>query len=61
MRIVIHAGNTEVQIETLATLICEWAKEMLDIETKKVKKNLPKAISKIYSLMADADVKRVQA
>lgn len=27
-----HAANTEAEVEGLATAICNWAQEMIDIE-----------------------------
>ena len=60
MRLVVHAGNTESQVKHLANCICEWAKEMLDIElgrTTGVK--FPFAARKVYALMTALDVQPV--
>jgi 8-amino-7-oxononanoate synthase len=58
IRLVLHAENTEAQVEALARAICEWAKEMLDIEAGRAGAvgNIPKATRKVYALMASSDV-----
>lgn len=48
-----HAGNTEAEVELLANSICEWAKEMIDIEKGEGKSKIPKAAQQIYAMMAD--------
>lgn len=53
IRLMFHAANTEGEVEFLATTICNWAKEMIDIEEgaeNKVK--MPKAAQQVYALMA---------
>jgi len=32
LRVVIHATNTESEVQKLVNTICEWAQEMLDLE-----------------------------
>ncbi|KAI6084470.1 putative aminotransferase [Hypoxylon rubiginosum] len=55
IRIMFHAGNTEAEVELLANSICEWAKEMMDIEKggDSNKSKIPKAAQQIYAMMAD--------
>ncbi|KAI1460398.1 putative aminotransferase [Annulohypoxylon moriforme] len=54
IRLMFHAGNTEAEVELLANSICEWAKEMIDIEKGgEGKSKVPKAAQQIYALMAD--------
>jgi len=48
-----HSGNTEPQVEFLASTICNWAQEMIEIEEGgKGKGKLPKAAQQVYALMA---------
>ncbi|XDG09182.1 hypothetical protein ABKA04_008797 [Annulohypoxylon sp. FPYF3050] len=53
IRLMFHAGNTEAEVELLANSICEWAKEMIDIEKGEGKSKIPKAAQQIYAMMAD--------
>jgi 8-amino-7-oxononanoate synthase len=48
----IHARNTEAEVDYLAATICNWAKEMIDIEEGGEKGKIPKAAQQIYALMA---------
>ncbi|PMD13334.1 PLP-dependent transferase [Hyaloscypha hepaticicola] len=57
VRIVMHAGNTEVEVEALAASICRWAKEMYDIEKDTSGIKLPSAMHQMYELMSAADMK----
>ncbi|RYP86958.1 hypothetical protein DL770_004839 [Monosporascus sp. CRB-9-2] len=59
IRLMFHAANTEAQVEFLATTICNWAKEMMDIEeapatgaAAAVGSKVPKAAQQVYALMA---------
>ena len=53
IRLMFHAGNTEAQVDFLATTICDWAKEMIDIEEGvEGKGNMPKAAQQVYASMA---------
>lgn len=51
LRIVIHAGHTESQIDGLVAAICEWAEEMVQIE-KGVggRGKVPFAARQVYAL-----------
>lgn len=54
IRIMIHAGNTEKEVDFLASTICNWAKEMIDIEEgAESKGKVPKAAQQVYAMMAD--------
>jgi 8-amino-7-oxononanoate synthase len=54
IRLMFHAANTEDQVDFLATTICSWAKEMIDIEegVDQEKGKVPKAAQQVYALMA---------
>ena len=55
IRLMFHAANTESEVEFLATSICNWAKEMIDIEEgAKGKGKMPRAAQQVYALMAVA-------
>ncbi|KAI1388533.1 5-aminolevulinate synthase [Hypoxylon trugodes] len=55
IRLMFHAANTESQVEFLATTICNWAKEMIDIEEGTDNQGkIPKAAQQVYALMATA-------
>lgn len=49
LRVVFHAHNTEAEVEGLAAALCEWAREMLDIEESGVKGRLPAAARQIIA------------
>ncbi|OTA56528.1 putative aminotransferase [Hypoxylon sp. EC38] len=54
IRLMFHAANTEAEVELLANSICDWAKEMIDIEKGgEGKSKIPKAAQQIYAMMAD--------
>lgn len=49
-----HAANTEAEVETLVSIICEFAQEMIDIEEGgEAGLKVPKAAQQVYALMAD--------
>jgi len=52
IRVMIHPANTEAEVDYLAATICNWAKEMIDIEEGGEKGKIPKAAQQIYALMA---------
>ena len=53
IRLMFHAANTEAEVAFLATTICNWAKEMIDIEEgADGKGKVPKAAQQVYALMA---------
>ncbi|CAK3992580.1 Pyridoxal phosphate-dependent transferase, major domain [Lecanosticta acicola] len=52
VRLIIHAGNTDEQVEELANSILTWAKEMYAIETGKTKGRLPAVAQKLQLLMS---------
>jgi 8-amino-7-oxononanoate synthase len=48
-----HGANTEAEVEGLATCICNWAKEIIDIEEGGEKDpKVPKAALEVYKMMA---------
>ena len=52
VRLIIHAGNTEAEVESLAANILAWAKEMRAIETRKSKEILPSSMRRMHLLMS---------
>lgn len=53
IRLMFHAGNTEEQVDHLTITVCEWAKEMIEIEEGAgAKGKVPKAAQSVYALMA---------
>jgi len=57
VRLVIHTANTEAQLEALASSICEWGQEMLEIEEgRKAGVKIPSAARKVYALMAASEI-----
>lgn len=53
IRLMFHGANTEAEVEGLATTICNWAKEMIDIEKGgESGPKVPKASQQVYALMA---------
>lgn len=52
VRVMIHAGNTEAEVDYLAATICSFVSEMIEIEEGGEKGKLPKAAQQIYALMA---------
>lgn len=57
IRVMVHAANTEAEVDLLATTICKWAEEMIEIEGQYGKENgkVPKAAQQVYALMAAND------
>lgn len=55
VRLMFHAGNTESEVDSLVATICNWAKEMIDIEKgPDGKGKMPSATQHVYALMAVA-------
>ncbi|KAK2748480.1 putative secondary metabolism biosynthetic enzyme [Myotisia sp. PD_48] len=53
IRVMFHAANTEEQVDFLANTICDWAKEMIEIEEGvDAKGKIPRAAKQVYALMA---------
>lgn len=51
LRVVIHADHTEEQIDGLVAAICEWAEEMVQIETDTGRRcKVPWAAQQVYRL-----------
>jgi 8-amino-7-oxononanoate synthase len=50
VRLVFHAHNDLDQAETLANVICEWAREMLEIEVGKTESVIPSAARQVYAM-----------
>jgi 8-amino-7-oxononanoate synthase len=56
VRVIIHAGNTEKEVEALVHSICRWAKEMYDIERDPAEDKMPKAMQFVYGVMMKNNV-----
>ncbi|KAL6708029.1 hypothetical protein ACN47E_003463 [Coniothyrium glycines] len=54
IRIVFHAGNTTQQVEKLASSICEWAQEMLDLEAGGKNGKVPNAARQVHAAQETA-------
>ncbi|KOS37202.1 hypothetical protein ACN38_g12021 [Penicillium nordicum] len=52
LRVMIHATNTETEVDYLVSTIYNFVKEMMDIEESGEKGKIPKAAQQIYALMA---------
>lgn len=52
VRLVLHAHNTEKEMDQLVASISAWAAEMLDIEFGRSKNTLPSAARHVYALQA---------
>ncbi|KID74281.1 8-amino-7-oxononanoate synthase [Metarhizium brunneum] len=52
IRIVVHAHNTEDDVDKLVASICQWAHEMLDLEKCGSNNTLPSAASKVFASQA---------
>lgn len=52
LRVMIHATNTETEVDYLVSTIYDFVKEMMDIEESGEKGKIPKAAQQIYALMA---------
>ncbi|MCJ1316554.1 hypothetical protein MMC15_001875 [Xylographa vitiligo] len=55
IRLMFHGGNTEAEVETLASTICAFAREMIDIEeAEDSASKVPVKAQQVYALMAGA-------
>ncbi len=54
LRVVFHAHNTEAEVEKLASCLCEWATEMMEIEESGDKGRLPGAARQVIDVKAAA-------
>ncbi|POS68746.1 aminotransferase class I and II [Diaporthe helianthi] len=54
VRLVFHASNTDAQVESLVSCICDWAQEMMEIDEGNDRLKLPSAARQAYSIMAKA-------
>lgn len=52
IRLMFHAANTEAEVEHLAKTVCDWAQEMIDIESGVTEVKIPVAAQQAYALMA---------
>ncbi|KAM3463311.1 hypothetical protein NHJ6243_003345 [Beauveria neobassiana] len=52
LRVVFHAHNTEAEVEKLASCLCEWATEMMEIEESRDKGRLPGAARQVIDVKA---------
>lgn len=52
LRVVLHAHNTNAEVEGLAAALCEWAAEMLAIEESGEKGRLPAAAREVMAAQA---------
>jgi 8-amino-7-oxononanoate synthase len=52
VRFIFHAHNTTEQVDTTVAAICDWAREMLDIENGESGNTLPSAARHVYALQA---------
>ncbi|KAF5575847.1 pyridoxal phosphate-dependent transferase major domain-containing protein [Fusarium pseudocircinatum] len=60
VRLIIHAGNTDEEVEGLASSVINWAQEMLDIQHGETGgKAVPSAMKEVYKLAAVANVKEL--
>ncbi|KAM0343804.1 hypothetical protein ACHAPU_008233 [Fusarium lateritium] len=60
VRLIVHAGNTEGQIQGLAASVIQWAREMLEIQGGETGRNeVPSAMREVYQLAQAADVKEM--
>lgn len=51
IRIIFHAANEEKQVEHLAGTLCDFAKEMIEIEESGEIGRVPRAAQQVYALM----------
>ena len=57
VRVASHANNTEPQVDGVVSAICEWAREMMEIEKGGGDGNkIPKAARQIYAIMGDENI-----
>ncbi|VUC30986.1 unnamed protein product [Clonostachys rosea] len=55
VRLIVHGSNTEAQIDGIAKAICDWSREMIEIETSVDSgSKMPKSAQQVYALMAEA-------
>ena len=55
IRLMFHSANSEAEVDTLASVICDFAQEMISIEESGDDgSKVPKAAQQVYALMADA-------
>lgn len=55
IRLMVHGANTEEQIDGIARATCEWAREMVEIETgAESAVKMPKSAQQVYAMMAAA-------
>ena len=52
VRVMMHAGNTEAEVDYLAATICNFATEMIEIEEGRGNEKTPKAAQQVHALMA---------
>jgi 8-amino-7-oxononanoate synthase len=52
VRLVWHTHNVPEQAEKVANAICEWAKEMLEIEAGNTENALPSAARRVFAMEA---------
>jgi 8-amino-7-oxononanoate synthase len=52
VRFVFHAHNTKEQVDATVTAICDWAREMLDIENGQSESSLPSAARYVFARQA---------
>ncbi|KAK6823321.1 hypothetical protein RU639_005968 [Aspergillus parasiticus] len=52
VRVMIHAENTEKEVDYLVATLCDFVNEMIDIEEGSEKGKIPKAVQEVYALMA---------
>lgn len=51
IRLVIHADHTDEQVDGLVAAVCEWAEEMVQIETTEDKRvKIPWAAQQVYAM-----------
>ncbi|KAF4336977.1 pyridoxal phosphate-dependent transferase major domain protein [Fusarium beomiforme] len=57
VRIIIHAGNTDEQVQALAASVISWAGEMLDLQDGETGgKKVPSAMREVYKMAQAANV-----
>lgn len=62
VRVAFHANNTESQVDGLVAAICEWAREMMEIESGRGDGNkIPKAARQVYATMGVENIDRLKA
>jgi len=55
VRLIVHGGNTEAEIDGMAKALFEWAEEMIEIETSGGDGlKVPKAAAMVYDLIASS-------